>query len=66
NLVEIQVRDEGPGIPPHQLSALGVPGQAGHGVGIFLLHQMAVHEGWGLRFDSVGAEGFAAVLEIPA
>ncbi|WP_306598593.1 sensor histidine kinase KdpD [Geothrix sp. 21YS21S-2] len=70
NLVEILVCDEGPGIPPHKLSALATPGQggaqAGQGVGIFLLRQMAVHEGWGLRFDSVGTGGFAAVLEIPA
>ncbi len=69
-IVEIQVRDEGPGIPFAKLSDLASAGAAqagpGHGVGIFLLRQMAAHEGWGLRFDAVGEAGFAAVLEIPA
>lgn len=73
--VEIQVSDEGRGIPLERFSGLidaeaqregaGRVLAAGQGMGIFLLHRMAVHEGWGLRFDAVGAERFRAVLEMP-
>lgn len=75
---QIQVRDEGPGLEPHQLEALGKPfmrlrtrGQEGfqregQGLGLSLLVQVAQKEGWGLAFQSAPGEGVTATIEIPA
>ncbi|GLH74483.1 hypothetical protein GETHLI_29850 [Geothrix limicola] len=74
----IQVSDEGEGLEPHQLKALGKPFQRlrevgkegfqreGLGLGLSLLIQVAEQEGWGLSFASAPGEGFSARLEIPA
>lgn len=74
----LQVRDEGPGLEPHQLEALGRPflrlrirGQEGflregQGLGLSLLVQVAQKEGWGLCFQSEPGQGLTATLEIPA
>ena len=74
----IQVKDEGDGLAPHQVKALGKPFQRiretgkegflreGQGLGLSLLVQVAEQEGWGLVFASAPGEGFAATLEIPA
>lgn len=74
--VELQVVDEGQGIPMERISGLVAVGAApegrghtlvpGHGMGLFLLARTALHEGWGLRFDSVEGTGFRVVLELPA
>ena len=73
----LQIRDEGDGLAPHQLKALGKPFQRireagkegflreGQGLGLSLLVQVAEREGWGLTFASAPGEGFAATLEIP-
>lgn len=73
----IQVSDEGEGLAPHQVKALGKPFQRireagkegflreGQGLGLSLLVQVAEQEGWGLTFASAPGEGFAATLEIP-
>jgi signal transduction histidine kinase len=73
----IQVKDEGDGLAPHQVKALGKPFQRireagkegflreGQGLGLSLLVQVAEQEGWGLTFASAPGEGFAAILEIP-
>lgn len=74
----IQVTDEGDGLEPHQLKALGKPFQRlrqqgkegfmkeGQGLGLSLLIQVAEQEGWGLTFSSAPGEGFTALLEVPA
>jgi signal transduction histidine kinase len=74
----IQVSDEGEGLAPHQLKALGKPFQRmreegkegfqreGQGLGLSLLIQVAEQEGWGLSFASAPGEGFSALLEVPA
>lgn len=74
----IQVADEGEGLEPHQLKALGKPFQRlrtegkegfmreGQGLGLSLLVQVADQEGWGLTFASAPGGGFSALLEIPA
>lgn len=74
----IQVADEGEGLEPHQVKALGKPFQRlrtagkegflreGQGLGLSLLVQVAQQEGWGLTFASAPGEGFQALLEIPA
>ncbi|WP_243303163.1 sensor histidine kinase [Geothrix oryzisoli] len=74
----LQVTNEGRGLEPHQLKALGKPFQRlrtqgkegflreGQGLGLSLLVQVAQQEGWGLTFASGPEEGFAATLEIPA
>lgn len=74
----LRVTDEGEGLEPHQLKALGKPFQRlrtrgkegfmrdGQGLGLSLLVQVADQEGWGLSFASGPGEGFSAQLEIPA
>lgn len=74
----IQVSDEGKGLEPHQVKALGKPFQRlrskgkegflreGQGLGLSLLVQVAEQEGWGLSFTSAPGEGFSALLEVPA
>ncbi len=74
----IQVRDEGEGLAPHQVKALGRPFQRlreagkegflreGQGLGLSLLVQVAEQEGWGLTFASAPGEGLLATLVIPA
>jgi len=74
----IQISDEGEGLLPHQLKALGKPFQRlretgkegflqeGQGLGLSLLVQVAQQEGWGLTFSSAPGEGFIALLEVPA
>ena len=75
--LRILVSDEGEGLAPHQLKALGKPFQRireagkegflreGQGLGLSLLIQVAEQEGWGLTFASAPGEGFSALLEIP-
>lgn len=75
--VQLRVSDEGDGIEPHQLRALGKPflrlrqqgkegfQREGQGLGLSLLCQVAEKEGWGLSFASAPGEGFHATLEIP-
>jgi len=74
----IQVTDQGEGLKPHQIKALGKPFQRiredgkegfqreGQGLGLSLLIQVAEQEGWGLSFASAPGEGFSALLEVPA
>jgi two-component system sensor histidine kinase QseC len=74
----IRVSDEGEGLEPHQLKALGKPFQRmreagkegflreGQGLGLSLLIQVAEQEGWGLTFTSGPGEGLTALLEVPA
>ncbi|HTL98770.1 MAG TPA: HAMP domain-containing sensor histidine kinase [Holophagaceae bacterium] len=72
----IRVRDEGPGLDPAELAALGKPYQRfreigkegflheGQGLGLSLLFQVAEREGWGLSLESAPGEGFSAQLDI--
>jgi signal transduction histidine kinase len=74
----IQVSDQGEGLEPHQVKALGKPFQRlreqgregflreGQGLGLSLLIQVAEQEGWGLTFSSAPGQGFTALLEVPA
>ncbi|WLT31504.1 HAMP domain-containing sensor histidine kinase [Geothrix sp. PMB-07] len=74
----IQVTDEGEGLQPHQVKALGKPflrirergkegfQRDGQGLGLSLLIQVANQEGWGLSFASAPGEGFSALLEVPS
>jgi len=74
----IQVSDQGDGLDPQQLKALGKPFQRmreegkegflreGQGLGLSLLIQVAEQEGWGLTFASAPGRGFTALLEVPA
>ncbi len=76
--LSLQVRDEGDGVTPLQLKALGRPFQRireqgkegflreGQGLGLSLLAQVAEQEGWGLAFASAPGQGFTATLVIPA
>lgn len=75
--LQILVKDEGPGLEPHQLEALGKPflrlradgkegfRREGQGLGLSLIFQMAVKEGWGLSLGSAPGQGLSATLEIP-
>ncbi|HEX9082973.1 MAG TPA: HAMP domain-containing sensor histidine kinase [Holophagaceae bacterium] len=75
--LSFQIRDEGEGLAPHQVKALGRPFQRlremgkegflreGQGLGLSLLVQVAEQEGWGLSFASAPGEGLVASLEIP-
>lgn len=74
----IRVSDEGPGMEPQQLQALGKPfmrfrregkegfTREGQGLGVSLLCQVAHREGWGLTFSSAPGRGFQALLIIEA
>ena len=75
---QLRISDEGPGLEPHQLRALGKPflrlrqrgkegfQREGQGLGLSLLCQVAEKEGWGLTFASDPGKGFHATLEILA
>lgn len=75
--LQLSISDEGEGLEPHQLRALGKPflrlrqqgkegfQREGQGLGLSLLCQVAGKEGWGLSFASAPGEGFHATLEIP-
>ncbi len=77
NRLQLHVTDEGDGLEPHQLRALGKPflrlrqqgkegfQREGQGLGLSLLCQVAEKEGWGLSFASAPGAGFHATLEIP-
>ncbi len=76
--LQLRVSDEGPGVEPHQLRAIGRPflrlrehgnegfQREGQGLGLSLLCQVAEKEGWGLSFASSPGHGFHATLEIPS
>ncbi len=76
--LQLRVSDEGEGLEPHQLRAIGKPflrlrqqgkegfQREGQGLGLSLLCQVAEKEGWGLSFASAPGKGFLATLEIPA
>lgn len=75
--LQILIQDEGPGLEPHQLEALGKPflrlradgkegfRREGQGLGLSLIFQMAMKEGWGLSLSSAPGQGLTATLEIP-
>lgn len=75
--LQVEVRDQGPGLDGASLQALGRafqrlrrPGeegfrQEGQGLGLFLLTEVAQQEGWGLSLDSAPGQGFAAKMELP-
>ena len=77
NRLQLRVSDEGEGLEPHQLKAIGKPflrlrqqgkegfQREGQGLGLSLLCQVAEKEGWGLSFASAPGMGFQATLEIP-
>ena len=77
NRLQLAISDEGEGLEPHQLQAIGKPflrlrqqgkegfQREGQGLGLSLLCQVAEKEGWGLSFASAPGEGFHATLEIP-
>ncbi len=77
NRLQLHVTDEGEGLEPHQLRAIGKPflrlrqqgkegfQREGQGLGLSLLCQVAEKEGWGLSFASAPGMGFHATLEIP-
>jgi two-component system sensor histidine kinase QseC len=74
--MNIRVLDQGEGIGPAELAALGKPYQRfrsqgkegflheGQGLGLSLLMQVAEREGWGLAFESAPGQGFSAELSI--
>jgi signal transduction histidine kinase len=76
-LFKVSVSDEGPGVSPQQLEQLGKPfmrfrrsgaegfSHEGQGLGLSLLFQVSLREGWGLVFHSRPGEGFEAGIELP-
>lgn len=77
NRLRIEVSDQGAGLDPISLEALGKPFQRirqegeegfrheGQGLGLALLIQVARQEGWGLTFSSEPGLGFSARMELP-
>jgi signal transduction histidine kinase len=77
NRLQIEVSDQGAGLDPVSLDALGKPfqrirlegeegfRQEGQGLGLALLLQVARQEGWGLAFSSEQGRGFFARMELP-
>ena len=76
-VLRIQVSDQGPGLDPAALEALGRPFQRlraegeegfaapGQGLGLSLLFLLAKQEGWGLELSSAPGQGLTAILEVP-
>jgi signal transduction histidine kinase len=71
-LIEITVRDHGPGASAEHLSQLGepffrAPGQtsAGHGLGLAIARRAAERHGGSLQLSNHPAGGFVARLELP-
>ena len=71
-LIEIAVRDHGPGAPQEYLAQLGepffrAPGQtaAGHGLGLAIARRAAERHGGTLQLSNHPAGGFVAKLELP-
>ena len=71
-VIEITVRDHGPGAAPEYLAQLGepffrAPGQqaAGHGLGLAITRRAAERHGGTLKLDNHPAGGFVARLELP-
>lgn len=74
----LRVSDEGPGVEPEQLAAMGKPfmrfrregkegfSREGQGLGVSLLCQVAHREGWGLAFASAPGRGFQTTLTLEA
>lgn len=71
-LVEVEVRDEGNGIPPEHLEHLFDPffttkrGAGGTGLGLPIAHRIVSEHGGELRFSSVVGHGTTAVVALPA
>ncbi len=76
--IRFQVRDQGVGLDRRALHSLGRPflrlrrageegfRNAGHGLGLSLVFQMARQEGWGLVFQSAPGQGFTAEMLVPS
>ena len=71
-LIEISVRDHGPGVAAQYLAQLGepffrAPGQAsaGHGLGLAIARRAAERHGGSLTLDNHPAGGFVARLSLP-
>jgi two-component system sensor histidine kinase BaeS len=74
-VAELTVDDDGPGINPNDLphvferlyTSRAVPGRAvGTGIGLAIVHELAVTMGGGARVELVGSTGTRFVVTIPA
>jgi signal transduction histidine kinase len=70
DLIQLQILDDGPGIPDHQLAAVMERGRrldetaSGNGLGLAIAREIAVAVGGDIRLENV-AGGFAASLILP-
>ena len=73
--IEIRVDDDGPGIAPNDLphvferlyTSRTVPGRiVGTGIGLAIVHELAVTMGGDARVEPIDAEGTRFVVTIPA
>lgn len=67
-MVEIEVEDDGPGIPsdtwPQVVKRFGMPSQGGSGLGLSIAADVLALHGGTLTFRDNGANGFAVVMRI--
>jgi signal transduction histidine kinase len=68
--LRLEVRDDGPGIPPERLDEIFVPfyttKEGGAGIGLALARQIALAHGGRLTAAPNGGRGMTFVLSIPA
>ncbi len=68
--ISLEVRDQGPGIPPEQREDIFAPffttKESGTGLGLALVHQMVVEHGGDISVDSTVGRGSTFRVKLPA